>query len=151
MKDHLERINVRMTMYANKCLNLVMKYSTVTAKPRILYVDDEKDNLFAFRSVFRRFFDVITAIGGSEAIELLEEEDVDLVLSDQRMPKMTGVELCKYLMDHYPKAKRIIVTGYSERAPIEDAMKIGAVSKWISKPWDVENLRHEIESALSSS
>ena len=110
-----------------------LQFRMLTTPPRILYVDDEKDNLFAFRSVFRRFFDVVTAIDGSEAIELLEVQDVDLVLSDQRMPKMTGVELCKYILNHYPKVKRIIVTGYSDRAPIEEAMKTGALSKWVSR------------------
>ena len=59
----------------------------MTAKPKILYVDDEKDNLFAFRSVFRRFYNVVTAIGATEAIELLENEEIDLVVSDQPMPK----------------------------------------------------------------
>jgi len=122
----------------------------MTAKPKILYVDDEKDNLFAFRSVFRRFYNVVTAIGATEAIELLENEEIDLVVSDQPMPKMTGVELCKYIMDKHPKSKRMIVTGYSDRRPIEDAIKIGAVAKLIMKQWDVDNLKVEIESVLNT-
>ena len=63
---------------------------------------------------------------------------------------MTGVELCKYIMDKHPKSKRMIVTGYSDRRPIEDAIKIGAVAKLIMKQWDVDNLKVEIESVLNT-
>ena len=121
-----------------------------SVKHNILYVDDEKDNLFAFRSVFRRFFNVMTANGGEEAIEVLKHKSVDLVLSDQRMPNMTGVELCEYVMNNYPKAKRMIVTGYSEKEPIEEAIKHGKVSTLIMKPWNVEELKHLIVSALQA-
>lgn len=120
---------------------MVLKY-------KVLYVDDEQDNLFAFRSVFRRFFKVFTAIGAREAIDLLSKESVDLVLSDQRMPHMSGVELCEYVMNNYPEAERMIVTGYSDKAPIEEAMKHGMISNLITKPWNVEELKALIENAL---
>lgn len=117
---------------------------------KVLYVDDEQDNLFAFRSVFRRFFKVFTAGGGEEAIELLSKESVDLVLSDQRMPHMSGVELCEYVMNNYPEAKRMIVTGYSDKAPIEAAIREGKISHLISKPWNVEELKEVIVSSLQN-
>ena len=98
-------------------------------KYNILYVDDETDNLLAFRSVFRRFFNVYTAEGGEEAIKMLEDQPVDLLLSDQRMPSMTGVELCEKVMNSFPKTARIIVTGYSEMQPILDAVKSGKISR----------------------
>ena len=119
-------------------------------KYNILYVDDEADNLLAFRSVFRRYFTVYTATGGNEAIEILKEKDVHLLLSDQRMPQMTGVELCTNVMQSHPEMVRMIVTGYSEMQPIMDAMKEGKVAQYIMKPWNVAELRGTIEEALSS-
>lgn len=117
-------------------------------KYNILYVDDESDNLLAFRSVFRRFFNVFVATGADEAIQVLREHPVHLLLSDQRMPKTTGVELCENVMMTNPDIIRIIVTGYSEMEPIMDAMKTGKVSQYITKPWNVDELKGLIERAL---
>ena len=120
----------------------------MSIKPTVLYVDDEQDNLFAFRSVFRRFYNVVTALSGKEAIELMEKQQIQVVLSDQRMPNMTGVELCDYIGDHYPSAVCVIVTGYSEKAPIFDAIQKGSVRQMIVKPWDVKELRSLIDQML---
>ena len=120
----------------------------MSPKFNILYVDDEADNLLAFRSVFRRYFNIFTASGGSEAIELLKEQPVHLVLSDQRMPQMTGVELCENIYNQYPGTKCMIVTGYSEMQPIMQAIEQGKVLKYISKPWKVDELKRLIEGAL---
>ena len=122
----------------------------MSLRPQILYVDDEENNLFAFKSVFRRTYNIITASGGIEAIQVLENEKVDLVLSDQRMPEMTGVDLCKYVMKNYPSAKRMIVTGYSDEETLQEAITFGVISKSISKPWEVEELKKEIDLALAS-
>lgn len=118
-------------------------------KADILYVDDEPNNLFAFKSVFRRSYNVYTASGGAEAIELLNTKDFDLVLSDYRMPEMTGVDLCKYVMKNFPSLKRIIITGFIHEEDIQNAVEVGIVSKSIAKPWDTENLNDEIQSILS--
>lgn len=117
-------------------------------KHTILYVDDDADNLLAFRSVFRRFFKVYTATGGDEAIAILKEKPIHLLLSDQRMPKMTGVELCGNVMQTHPETVRIIVTGYSEMQPIVDAMNDGKVARYIMKPWNVEELKGILNSEL---
>ncbi len=119
-------------------------------KYNILYVDDEPDNLLAFRSVFRRFFNIFTANGAKEAIELVKQHDIDLILSDQRMPNMTGVELLERIMDDYPQIQRFIVTGYSEMKPIINAVNTGKVSKYIMKPWNVEELKQTLEQALDT-
>ena len=121
----------------------------MTAKYNILYVDDEQQNLRAFRAMFRRFFNVYIAEGGSEALEIMKEQPVDLVLSDQRMPRMTGVELCENVMELYPEAVRIIVTGYSEMDPILNAIEEGKIRSYIKKPWKTEELKSVIESALA--
>ena len=120
-------------------------------KYNILYVDDEKQNLHAFRAIFRRFFNVFVADGGSEALEILENQPVHLVLSDQRMPSMTGVELCETVMEKYPNAVRIIVTGYSEMTPILNAIKEGKIKQYIMKPWKTQELKTIIESAIQQS
>ena len=122
----------------------------MSVKPNILYVDDEQDNLIAFRSLFRRFFNILTANGGQEALDVMQKYPVHLLLSDQRMPKMSGLELCDIVMKKYPHAKRIIITGYSEMAPIEEAIRSGKVAQCITKPWDAEELKRIIVSALST-
>lgn len=121
----------------------------MTKKYNILYVDDEPDNLLAFRSVFRRFFNVFTANDGPEAIEFLNDQTVDLILSDQRMPEMTGVELLNKVSIEHPNIIRMIVTGYSEMAPILHAVENGKVAKYITKPWKVEELMSILENALT--
>lgn len=120
----------------------------MTKKFNILYVDDEPDNLLAFRSVFRRFFNVFTATGGSEAIEVLKRQRIHLILSDQRMPKMTGVELLNRVSSSHPNIIRMIVTGYSEMQPILEAVRRGKVTHYITKPWKVEDLKVLLEDAL---
>ena len=117
-------------------------------KYNILYVDDEPDNLLAFRSVFRRFFNIFTANGAVEAIDLIKKEEIHLILSDQRMPNMTGVELLEKIMDEYPQIKRFIVTGYSEMKPIINAVNTGKVSQYIMKPWNVDELKETLQQAL---
>ena len=118
------------------------------SKAQILYVDDEPNNLFAFKSVFRRTYSVLTASGGAEALSLIKDNKIDLVLSDHRMPEMTGVELCKYIMNQFPTLKRMIVTGYQDEESIQDALAEGIISKLIAKPWDKEILNQEIQSVL---
>ena len=117
----------------------------------ILYVDDEEDNLLAFRSVFRRFFNVYTVSGAQQAMEFLAERTVDLILSDQRMPGMTGVELCETIMQSHPQSVRMIVTGYSEMQPINAAIESGKIVSCIRKPWDVKELKKILEDALEVS
>lgn len=117
----------------------------------VLYVDDEQDNLLAFRSVFRRYFNVFTASGGSEALDLLKDQAVHLVLSDQRMPNMTGIELLDYVNTQYPSIVKMIVTGYSEMEPILTAVEQGRVAQYITKPWKVEELKSILENALHTS
>ena len=120
----------------------------MSKKFNVLYVDDEPDNLLAFRSVFRRFFNVFTASGGSEAIDILKSEPIHLILSDQRMPKMTGIELLNHVSTVYPEIIRMIVTGYSEMQPILEAVERGKVAQYITKPWKVDELKQILVKAL---
>ena len=119
-------------------------------KYRILYVDDEKDNLTAFRAVLRRYYDILTAQSGEEALQILATERVDLVISDQRMPKMTGVELFEQVSRDYPDIIRMVLTGYSDVQSIIDAINKGKVNHFITKPWNVEELRLILDKALET-
>ena len=123
----------------------------MTPNYNILYVDDEKQNLRAFSAMFRRFFNVFIADGGNEALEILKNQPVDLVLSDQRMPVMTGIELCENVMEMYPNAVRMIVTGYSEMDPILNAIEEGKIKSYIKKPWKTQELKTIIETAIQQS
>lgn len=118
-------------------------------KPRILYVDDEEENLLVFRSSFRRNFDVLTSNSASEAIELLKDNPVDVIISDQRMPELSGVEFLSRLPDNGDNI-RMILTGFSDIEAVVEALNSGKVYKYISKPWEKEELLVIIEDAIKS-
>ncbi len=119
------------------------------SKNVILYVDDESNNLIGFKSVFRRHFKVYTATSGVEGLEILAKHPVQLVISDQRMPKMTGTQFLKQVADNYPDIMRIILTGYSDYEATLAAINEGKVHKYLMKPWDAEVLKDVIDDALS--
>lgn len=119
------------------------------AKHRILYVDDEMDNLIVFRSAFKRDYEIITANSGYEAQNLFQQHAIDLVITDQRMPGMTGIELLKDLPDE-PDSIRMVLTGFSDVEAIIEAINIGKVYKYITKPWDKNELKLTIDKALET-
>lgn len=124
-------------------------------KARILYVDDEPENLTGFKFVFRKTYDIFLANSGAEALELLEEkaannEPVQLVITDQRMPKMRGVELLEQIGKRFPDTIRMIVTGYSDMEAVMDAINKGGAFRYMTKPWDPEHLTEAIEQALQT-
>ncbi len=121
-------------------------------KYKILYVDDEESNLRIFKDTFRRDFQVITAISAFVALELLEQELVDVVITDQRMPGMTGVELLAEINKKHPEIppKRLILSGFSEDKDIKKAFEEYKLSRFIPKPWDYQELKQIINSAINS-
>lgn len=116
----------------------------------ILYLDDEPDNLIAFKAVFRRFFEVFTAENAREALEILAVQKIDLIISDQRMPGMTGVEFFEKIQDVYPSIIRMILTGYSDMQAIVDAINKGKIYYYITKPWKFEELKVILDNALET-
>lgn len=116
-------------------------------KHSILYVDDELVNLNVFKATFRRDYDIFTANSAQEAMEILRQQAIDLIISDQRMPKMTGVEFLKWTLTEYPHAIRIILTGFSDTEAIIRAINECDIHRYITKPWDIEEMRLALKKA----
>ncbi|HEY0609944.1 MAG TPA: response regulator [Chitinophaga sp.] len=113
----------------------------------ILYIDDEIHNLNAFKASFRRLYTVFTAESAEGAVKILSENDIHIIISDQRMPRMTGIEFFESILEKYPEPIRILLTGYADINAVIDAINKGQVYKYFSKPWNEEELRHNIEKA----
>jgi len=117
-------------------------------KYKILVVDDEPANLRALHRLFREDYDVLTAASAGEALELLNHRDVALLITDQRMPDMTGIELLKKTVMLRPRMVRIILTGYTEVDALVEAINCGYVYRYVTKPWTNEELRLTVTRAL---
>lgn len=116
---------------------------------KVLFVDDEMDILNSIRRQLRREnYDVITVTSGNEALELLSKETFSLIVSDERMPGKSGVELLKEIKKKYPDTLRIILSGYADSKTIIDAINKGEIYRFIPKPWDIEELKETINHAL---
>jgi len=123
----------------------------VTADPRkypILYVDDEPENLLALSYALDARFDVMTAKSGQEALEILARLPIAVLLCDQRMPGMTGVELCRRARELRPDTTRMLLTAYSDVNAVIAAINQGQVSRFLLKPWRKEELEQVLESAI---
>lgn len=115
---------------------------------KILIADDEPANLRLLERLFRNDYEVITAESGMEALRLLQQHDVALIITDQRMPEMTGIELLQRTATMRPHMVRIILTGYTDVETLVEAINSGYVYKYVTKPWDNEQLRLTISRAL---
>jgi response regulator RpfG family c-di-GMP phosphodiesterase len=120
----------------------------VVKKITILYVDDEVNNLVSFKAVFRIKYNVLTAISGEEAIKILKNNEVNLIITDQRMPQMTGVEFLESILDEYPDPIRILLTGYADMNAVIDAVNKGKIFHYLTKPWNEEELDIAINRAF---
>ncbi len=131
----------------------LLSLKTEAAEPdqkTLLLVDDEPNILNALKRLLRRDgYRILSAGSGEEALELLATNSVQVIVSDQRMPAMSGVELLSRARELYPHTVRIILSGYSDISTLSDAINRGAVWKYISKPWDDETLKDEIRHAFS--
>ena len=114
----------------------------------LLYVDDEEHNLTSFAATFRKEYQVYTAISGEEGLDIMRKNDIKLVITDQRMPEMTGIEFLEKIILEFPDSIRMILTGFSDIGVIIDAINSGRVFRYITKPWDENELRMTIENAI---
>src|ERR1051325_693470 len=116
--------------------------------PKVLFVDDDESNLLVCEAVCSDEFDVLTASSGAEALALMRTHEVAVVLSDQRMPVMSGVELLEQVRVEFPDAARVLVTAYSDvRAAIEPINR-GRVRRYLKKPWEPSELKAELIDGL---
>ncbi|MCC6329319.1 MAG: response regulator [Acidobacteria bacterium] len=115
---------------------------------KILFVDDETANLRLLERLFRNSYDIYTASTGDEALDLLSVHDIALIVSDQRMPGMTGLEFLKLAAERRPQTVRIILTGYTDANDLVDAINSGVVYKYVTKPWVNEELKQTVKRSL---
>ena len=111
-----------------------------TAKHPILVVDDEAEILFSLRGLLRQEFELHTAESGAEALEILRRHAIHVIMTDQRMPQMTGVELLQQARGECPEAVRIVFTGYADIKAVIDAINQGQIFRYLTKPWDPDEL-----------
>ncbi|MBL0127434.1 MAG: response regulator [Flavobacteriales bacterium] len=115
---------------------------------RVLFVDDEEGNLKAFRASFRRDMDVLLASSGPAALELLAKEEIHVIVSDQRMPGMSGSEFLAIARERHPHVMRMLLTGYSDLEAVISAVNQGGIYAYATKPWDENDLKLRIHQAF---
>lgn len=116
--------------------------------PKVLFVDDDESNLLVCQAVCGDEFDVLTASDGAEALALMRTHEVAVVVSDQRMPRMTGVELLEQVHLEFPDAARVLVTAYTDAHAAIDAINRGRVRRFLKKPWEPSELKAELMDGL---
>ncbi len=129
--------------------SITTAFDTGGKKAKLLFVDDEERILNALRSIFRNQYTVFTASSGPEAMEFLKRFRPHVVISDQRMPEMTGVEFLRQVKDFAPQTVRMLLTGYSDLASIVGSINDGEVFRFISKPWDNAEIQKTVAEAAA--
>lgn len=117
---------------------------------RILYVDDEKENLTNFKYVFRRDYEIHLALSADEAYRIMQQHTIHVVIADQRMPGETGVEFLERIVPEFPDTVRIILTGYSDIDAVIDAINRSKIYYYLQKPWHEKEMRMVIDNALQA-
>jgi two-component system sensor histidine kinase/response regulator len=117
-------------------------------KHSLLVVDDEVDNVDSLERLFRRKYNVLKTTSATEALELLKKNKVTVIISDQRMPQLTGVELLAESVKIHPNAIRILLTGYTDIESVVAAINSGQIYRYVTKPWDPVDLTNAVEKAV---
>ena len=120
-------------------------------RPRVLFVDDEQRVLNSMRGMFRRDFDLFLTTEGAAAIRIAAANPIDVVVADQRMPGMSGIELLDIVKRLSPNTIRILLTGYADPAAIEGSINVGEVFRFLSKPCSPKVLRETLKLAVQAS
>ena len=115
---------------------------------KLLFVDDEMANVRLLERLFRHDYNCLTASSAEEALELLDQHEVAVIITDQRMPSMTGVELLKRSADRRPHMVRILLTGYTDLEALVEAVNCGLVYMYVSKPWNNDDLKLRVSRAV---
>lgn len=120
----------------------------LNAKPTILFVDDEERIIRSLRMMFRTEYEVKSFTSGYEALEFLRGNKVQAVISDQRMPAITGVELLREVRQIAPNTMRLLLTGYSDLEAIVGSINEGEIFRYITKPWNADEFRETVAKAV---
>jgi two-component system probable response regulator PhcQ len=119
------------------------------ANPKIMIVDDEENILNSLKRLFRKEpYEILTAISGDEGLKILEDHQVDLIISDLKMPEMNGIEFLKRVKEKNPVPLRIMLTGHADLKNVIEAIDQGEIYRFLLKPWDDEELKMTIRQAL---
>jgi len=117
-------------------------------KISVLYVDDERHNLYAFRASFRNDYQIFIAESAEEGRLILAEQLIHVVVADQRMPKETGIEFLESIKKTHPYCMRILLTGYTDIQAVISAVNLGNIYRYLQKPWQEEEIKEAIQSAF---
>jgi CheY-like chemotaxis protein len=132
-------------------INQTLRNLSRPPKAKMLVVDDEPDNLDLLYRTFRRDFNVLKAESGIQALEILKAEgEVAVIISDQRMPEMKGTEFLSRTVPEFPDTVRIILTGFTDVEDLVEAINAGQVYKYITKPWDPDELKVVVSRAAET-
>ena len=116
-------------------------------RPRLLFVDDEQRVLNSMRIMFRREYDLYIANGGADALKIIDENDIDVIVADHRMPEMTGVEVLTQVRQKSPRTVRILLTGYADLDAVEGSINDGEVFRFLTKPCPPQQLKETVSLA----
>jgi signal transduction histidine kinase len=114
----------------------------------ILYVDDEEINLKVFKNIFSLDYNVYTALSAKEGIKILDNNEIDVIISDQKMPEISGVEFLKYALQEHPELHRILITGYTDFNALKSAINEAKIFQYVQKPWEEKDLKNIIKEAI---
>lgn len=117
---------------------------------KLLIVDDEMPNIRLLERLFQHEYQCLTAWSGEEAMSLLDQHEVAVIITDQRMPQMTGIELLKRSADRRPHMVRILLTGYTDLEALVEAVNCGLVYTYVSKPWNNDDLKLRVGRAVEA-
>lgn len=141
-----------MGLFSKKRLREIQKTEEAAKSHTILIVDDEESNRKTLHSLLKDKYELLEACDGQEALEMIRNmpnpEDIGLIISDQRMPRLTGTELFERLVPILPRTVRIILTGYADKKAILDAIKKAQVYKMVSKPFERKEFLSTVSRAL---
>lgn len=116
----------------------------------VLYVDDESENLASFKANFRKYFNIYYALSSAEAEVILSQNEIHVLVTDQRMPVKLGTELLADSVKKYPEISKIILTAFMHTIEVKEAVKSGYVFRTLEKPWDDEVLKDVIKLGYES-
>lgn len=125
-----------------------MKSGKMEIKYNLLIVDDEIDNLQLFKRTFRKKYNVFLATSGSEGLEILKSNTIHMIITDQKMPEMEGVEFLKQTIEMSPDSIRMLVTGYTDANALISAINSGKIYRYIKKPWNPDELLNLVDTAM---